>query len=433
MQLTSGKIQTAQKIVIYGPEGVGKNTLANQFPSPVFIDIEHGTNWMDVKRMTCHSWQDILDAVKWLKTQKHNFKTAILDTADWADRYCVDFLCAKDGKGKTSIEAFGYGKGFTFLAEEFGRLLKELNPLVDSGVHVVFLAHSTVKKMELPDAEGAYDHYEMKCSKFVSPLLKEWAEAVLFINYRVNVTESETGRTKAVGGRKRIIHTQHTAAYDAKNRWGLPDQIPFALPFDFGVFAKVLGENVGKPVVEEAAPSVARPGVDKMLETGQATLVTPVTSAPQDPEDPLKALKMLMELSGVAVPELMAYLEGKEFIPKGGMVKDMDKDVYAQLIQDANWDKAVAKIRATRVAPALEPEPDKAKPAKTAPEDVPPNLLKLMVADKVFAVELKAYCEEKSFIPKGGKLTEIPLKILGQMVLVSNWAKVVEKVKAARA
>jgi len=360
MQLTSGKIQTAQKIVIYGPEGVGKNTLANQFPSPVFIDIEHGTNWMDVKRMTCHSWQDILDAVKWLKTQKHNFKTAILDTADWADRYCVDFLCAKDGKGKTSIEAFGYGKGFTFLAEEFGRLLKELNPLVDSGVHVVFLAHSTVKKMELPDAEGAYDHYEMKCSKFVSPLLKEWAEAVLFINYRVNVTESETGRTKAVGGRKRIIHTQHTAAYDAKNRWGLPDQIPFALPFDFGVFAKVLGENVGKPVVADAdQPPVSRPGVDKMLATGQATRVP--------------------------------------------------------------------------LAPEPKPKPDKAEPAKTAPEDVPPNLLKLMVADKIFAVELKAYCEEKSFIPKGGKLTEIPLKILGQMILVSNWVKVVEKVKAARA
>ena len=433
MKLTAGKIQKPQRIVIHGPEGIGKSTLANQFPAPVFVDTEGSTNSMDLKRMECKSWQDVLDAVKWLKTQKHSFKTAVFDTADWAERFCVQFLCARDNK--TSIEGWGFGKGYTFLSEEFGRLLSSLDALIDSGMHVIFVAHTTVKKMELPDQEGSYDHWELKCSRQVSPLLKEWADALLFVNYKVIVTTDEDKRSKAIGGRKRIIHTQHTAAYDAKNRWELPDQIPFALPFDFGVFAKVLGENTSKPVVEEAAPSVARPGVDKMLATGQATRVAPVTSAPQDPEDPLKALKMLMELSGVVVPEMKAYLIGKGFIPAGGMVTDMDKDVYAQLIQDANWDKAVAKIRATRVAVAPEPKPkpDKAEPAKTEPEDVPPNLLKLMVADKIFAVELKAYCEDKSFIPKGGKLTEIPLKILQQMVLVSNWAKVVEKVKAARA
>ena len=359
MKLTSGKIQKPQRIVIHGPEGIGKSTLANQFPAPVFIDTEGSTNSMkDVKRMECRSWQDILDAVKWLKTQKHSFKTAVFDTADWAERFCVQFLCARDNK--TSIEGWGYGKGYTFLSEEFGRLLASLDALIDSGMHIIFVAHTSVKKMELPDQEGSFDHYELKCSRQTSPLLKEWADALLFVNYKVIVTTDEDKRTKAVGGRKRIIHTQHTAAYDAKNRWELPDQIPFALPFDFGVFAKVLGENTSKPVVEVAAPAPVRPGVDKMLATGQATRV------PLAPESKPK------------------------------------------------------------------PKPDKVEPTKTAPEDVPPNLLKLMVADKIFAVELKAYCEEKSFIPKGGKLTEIPLKILGQMVLVSNWVKVVEKVRAAR-
>jgi len=353
MKLTSGKIQKPQRIVIHGPEGIGKTTLANQFPVPVFIDTEGSTNSMDLKRMECKSWQDILDAVKWLKTQKHNFKSAVFDTADWAERFCVQFLCARDNK--TSIEGWGYGKGYTFLSEEFGRLLISLDALIESGMHVIFVAHSGVKKMELPDQEGSFDHYELKCSRQTSPLLKEWADALLFVNYKVIVTTDDDKRSKAVGGRKRIIHTQHTAAYDAKNRWELPDQIPFELPFNFGVFAKVLGENASKPVVEEAAQSVARPSVDKMLATGQATRVT------------------------------------------------------------------------------LTPTPDKVEPAKTAPEDVPPNLLKLMVADGVFAVELKTYCEGKSFIPKGGKLTEIPPKILAQMVLMSNWIKVIEKVKAARA
>lgn len=350
MQLTSGKVQKPQKTVIYGPEGIGKTTLANQFPAPVFIDIEGSTNSMDVKRLSCHSWQEILDAVKYLKTQKHEFKTAVFDTADWAERHCVQFLCAN--ANKTSIEDFGYGKGYTFLAEEFGRLLTSLNALVESGMHVIFVAHSTVKKMELPDEQGSFDHYELKCTRQTSPLLKEWADAVLFVNYKVTVTTDDNKRTKAIGGRKRIIHTQHTAAYDAKNRWGLPDQIPFELPFDFGVFAKVLGENASKPVFEKSEPPPAPKGVEEMLKTGQATRV-PLTQAKVGPvkpetEDIPPRLATLMELSGVLVSELLTYCEGKSFIPKGGKLTEIKKVVQDQMVIETNWNKVVDKIKATR-------------------------------------------------------------------------------------
>jgi len=351
MQIVSGKIQKPQRIVIDGPEGIGKTTLANQFPAPVFIDIEGSTNSMDVKRLPCHSWQDILDAVKFLKTTKHEFKTAVLDTADWAALHCIQFLCAN--ANKTSIEDFGYGRGYTLLAEEFGRLLTSLNALIESGMHVIFVAHSTIKKLELPDENGAYDHHELKLPKQVSPLLKEWADGLLFINYKVQVTQNESGKTKAIGGRKRIIHTQHTAAYDAKNRWGLPDQIPFELPFDFGVFAKVLGENTSKPVVEKAEPPPAAPkGVEEMLKTGQATRVGVPTKTPgpvkSETEDIPPRLATLMELSGVLVLELLTYCEGKSFIPKGGKLTEIKKIILDQMIQTANWDKVVARIKEAR-------------------------------------------------------------------------------------
>lgn len=340
MQLTSGKVQKPQKVIIYGPEGIGKTTLANQFPAPVFIDIEGSTNSMDVKRLPCHSWQDILEAVKYLKTQKHEFKTAVFDTADWAERHCVQYLCAN--ANKTSIEDFGYGKGYTFLAEEFGRLLTSLNALVESGMHVIFVAHSTVKKMELPDEAGSFDHYELKCTRQTSPLLKEWADAVLFVNYKVTVTTDDNKRTKAIGGRKRIIHTQHTAAYDAKNRWGLPDQIPFELPFDFGVFAKVLGENTSKPVVDPVVPPPARPKVEAMLKSGQAIPATP-TGIQKDDTPPV--LLKLMEKSEVLISELERYCEGKSFIPKGGKLADIKKVILDQMVLPANWTKVVKTIK----------------------------------------------------------------------------------------
>jgi len=252
MQLTTGKIQKAQKIVIYGPEGIGKSTLANQFPSPVFVDTEDSTSWMNVNRLTCNSWRDILDAIKFLKTEKHSFKTAVFDTADWAERLCVQFICGN--ASKSSIEDFGYGKGYTYLAEEFGKMLASLAPLITSGMNVIFVAHCTVKKIEQPDESGSYDHYEFKCTRQTSPLLKEWAEAVLFVNYHVIVRQDDNKRSKAIGGRKRIIHTQHTAAYDAKNRSDLPDQIPFELPFDFKLIEKILGDATVANADVDATP-----------------------------------------------------------------------------------------------------------------------------------------------------------------------------------
>ncbi len=51
LNIKNGKIPRPQKVVIYGAEGVGKTTLAAQFPDPLFIDTESGTAHMDVRRI----------------------------------------------------------------------------------------------------------------------------------------------------------------------------------------------------------------------------------------------------------------------------------------------------------------------------------------------------------------------------------------------
>lgn len=61
MKITRGKRQEAQKIVLYGPEGIGKSTFAAQFPEPLFIDTEGSTANMDVMRFDLPTSFTMLD------------------------------------------------------------------------------------------------------------------------------------------------------------------------------------------------------------------------------------------------------------------------------------------------------------------------------------------------------------------------------------
>ena len=223
LNITSGKIDRALKVVVYGSEGIGKTTFAAAFPEPLFIDTEGGTAHMDVRRIDRpQSWDELLSIVEEVASDPNVCKTLVLDTADWAEALCANYICQK--YKQNSIESFGYGKGYTYLAEEFGRLFTEFDAVIESGKNVVITAHAKMRKFEQPDEQGAYDRWEMKLSKQVAPLLKEWCDMLLFLNYKTYVVTSETNSKKAQGG-KRVMYTSHHPCWDAKNRHGLPAEM----------------------------------------------------------------------------------------------------------------------------------------------------------------------------------------------------------------
>lgn len=223
LNITEGKVLRPLKTLIYGSEGIGKSTLAAQYPKPLFIDTEGGSSHMDVRRLQKpDSWDDLVAMAHEVAKNPGVCGTLVLDTADWAELLCIEAICRKFKKA--GLEDFGYGKGYTYLSEEFTKLLNALDAVIDAGMNVVITAHAKMRKFEQPDEMGAYDRWEMKLSKQVAPLLKEWADMVLFLNYKTTVITTENKSKKATGG-KRVMYTTHHPCWDAKNRFGLPEEM----------------------------------------------------------------------------------------------------------------------------------------------------------------------------------------------------------------
>lgn len=227
MKITNGTIRRPQRVAIYTPEGFGKSTLGANYPKPLFLDTETGgTDHLDVNRVTIKKYSDAVEAIAFLNKGDHDYQTVVIDTIDWLEKFLVKQICKKHKK--SGIEDFGFGKGYTFLAEEFQTFLLSLDELIAKGMNVLALCHSHVKSFTPPDAAQGYDRFELKLSRQCAPLLKEWVDALLFGNYKVRLQERDAAKVRGVGN-SRVLHVEHAAAWDAKNRIGLTGSVDFTV------------------------------------------------------------------------------------------------------------------------------------------------------------------------------------------------------------
>lgn len=346
INITRGSVPRPQKVCIYGPEGIGKTLLAAQFPDPLFIDTEGGTEGYDVARTQApQSWTALKDLVRAV-AEERPCGTLVLDTADWAERLLCAELCAKNKW--QSMEALNYGKCWQYALEEFGRLLDLLTDVRDAGMNVVVTAHATVSKFDQPDEAASYDRWTMKMYKKDAALLKEWADALLFVNYKTVVEmvgEGFSAKGKARGA-KRTIFTTHHAAWDAKNRWGLPDEVPLGY--------EAIAPHVPSPMapaqqpqqVPAPAPAPAPQPTPQPAPAGDAPASIPGTEGL--PAFWAPAVQ-LMERDGVTPDEVrgFAVLQG-HFTPDTPLA-NYPADYVAGLIVP-QWEQVVAKVMEYRAA-----------------------------------------------------------------------------------
>lgn len=354
LKIHTGKAGGALKVVVYGPEGIGKSTLAAHFPRPVFIDTEGSTRHMDVSRTDKpSSWTMLIEQVQYVRSDPGVCSTLVIDTADWAEQLCIASICAD--KKLSGIEDMGYGKGYVYLAEEFGRLLNLLEEIVGRGVHVVLTAHAMMRKFEQPDEMGAYDRWELKLQKKTSALVKEWSDLLLFANYKtLSVAADDKGKKfKAQGGR-RVIYTSHHPCWDAKNRLGLPEE----LPLDFSALAQYIGPGAAPsapPPPTPSAPPSPPPAQASTPAPDPAPAPPPPPPAPdpapqedakhQDNADALKALRDLMKVNGVEDYQVQAAFAARGYFPEQTPLENLPADFIQGVLvgawaQVCNWIKA---------------------------------------------------------------------------------------------
>lgn len=379
MEITRGKIKKAKKVVVYGPEGIGKSTFASRFPDPVFIDTEGSTNSMDVARLPRPtSWTMALEEIDYIKKTPGVCRTLVIDTIDWAEQLCIEHIC--DKHQKKGIEDFGYGNGYVYVKEEFGKFLNRLSDLIDSGIHVVLTAHAQMRKFEQPDELGAYDRWELKLGKKTSsqtsPLVKEWADMLLFCNYKTHTVavDNEGKKKKAMGSGKRVMYTAHHPCWDAKNRDGLPEECGFDYAVIQGIIEPEIGNETKQPDLKPAAKPPKQQNPDFMdIPEGTPEQLEFDTSRPPkhtrkveekpphtEPDKPIqkgsafhvdesipKALRDLMEEKLVSEEEIQAVVADKGYYPRSTPITNYDPDFVSGVLVGA-WPQVYGMIKKLR-------------------------------------------------------------------------------------
>jgi hypothetical protein len=218
----------APRIMVYGVEGIGKSTCGAGAPNPIYILTEDGLGSLNVDHFPlATSFQDVMDAIASLYKENHAFETVVIDSLDW-----LEAIIQREIEQKYDAKDLAYGKGSLIAAERWREILDGLNALRnDKGMAVILIAHTTIKRFDSPEVEP-YDRYQPKLQERSNAVVREWADAVLFANYKTIVKKDDVGfnqtNNRGISTGERLLFTSERPAYMAKNRYNMPESIPLS-------------------------------------------------------------------------------------------------------------------------------------------------------------------------------------------------------------
>ncbi|MBA3937452.1 MAG: ATP-binding protein [Planctomycetes bacterium] len=220
-----------RRLMIYGTAGIGKSSFGTCAPTPVVIQTEDGLGEIDCHKFPVATTLDsVMAAIGALYREDHTYRTVVLDSLDWLERLIWAAVC--QARMVTTLEDIGYGKGYLIALQHWRELLDGLTALRDErGMTIILIAHARIERFENPETDP-YDRYVPRLHKTAAAVVTEWCDEVLFASYKVFTKGTDEGfnrtRVQALGTGERVLRTTERPSHLAKNRLGLPDELPLA-------------------------------------------------------------------------------------------------------------------------------------------------------------------------------------------------------------
>ena len=218
-------------VIIYGPSGLGKTTLAVGSKDPVVLQTEEGLGILTKNRDIPHfplakDYDTFIGYLKSLVDEKElPYSTLVLDSLDWLEPLIHQKTC--EVHKQPTLESFGYGRGYVEAVKYWREFLDLINRLRnEKSMRIVLIAHNQIKAFHDPSTE-AYDRHELKLNKHASALVLESSDMCLFLNYKKGTVkvQGNKGLTSKTVQSGRVLVTTESPAAVAKNRYGLPEEI----------------------------------------------------------------------------------------------------------------------------------------------------------------------------------------------------------------
>lgn len=244
-KLDANPVLRPPRMIVLGPPKIGKTTFAAGSPSPVVVPIrgEEGADDLAVPRFpTCTSYDEVMEALRTLHEQPHDFGTVVLDSVSTMEPLVWESVCRSEGVDSIEKVGGGFGKGYVEAVGKWRLVMDALDALRAQGMASILIGHVVVRTFADPTTES-YDQYQLDLNRHAAAALMRWSDCILFANYRALVRKEESGfnksNRKAVLREERCLFTQMRPAHPGGGR-GVYGRLPYELPLSWSAFEEAI-------------------------------------------------------------------------------------------------------------------------------------------------------------------------------------------------